>query len=820
MKTNDHQSKLIKETDEFIESLNLTPEKIREDLEKMRNIEGFPIGDVEDILELSDPPYYTSYPNPYIKDFIEYYGTPYDEKSDDYDVEPFIEDESYGRTDSVYNIHFYHTKVPPQAISRYINHYTNKNDIILDFFAGSGMTGVASLRLGRFPILIDLSPFAGFIEYNNLKKLNLDKFKNFAHEIYNSVFKEYGYLYNIDDENNVQRNFAVWSEVQTCPFCSNDYLYFDAESPKKNIIICPKCKVELNINKLKCKLGDNNKGIFKPVEIHFIEGNKRKSIKINKYEKEILEKIEKIQIPYWFPETKLFDGYNTSQPIRSHGFDEIKNFFTKRNMLTLSAFCNEIKNYDIDNSYKKKLIYAITGAMIRLTNLNRYMPSHNRHVGPLSGTLYIPKLFAEINPFKNIKEKINSILKAKYDYKPNNFLVSTQSATVMSNIKENIIDYIFIDPPFGENLMYSEINFIFESWLKIFTFNKDEAIINPKQDKTEHDYFNLIYKCFIEANRILKPDRWITIEFHNSKASIWRIIQESLVKAGFIIAQVLTLDKQKGTTKQLSYAGTVKNDLIINAYKPNKEFSETFLRKSGINMEYEFIKMHLNKLPIDQNTERQTRELYSKLLAQYIQNGFEVKWDASELYSLLNEKFVEKDGYWFNENQISNYEKNMKLKDKMSSDDLKEIWISDEKTAITWIGQFLKNPKTYAEIHEKFLKTISTSEDKIPELKTILDENFTTEDGKYKLLSNMEKKEKEEIRDKRLMREFNKLLEEAQKSKKKIKEVRKEALLHGLMKLYKEKDVDMIKLIGNRVDRKIIDSDDDISAIVDWALYK
>ena len=42
-------------------------EKLREKLEdpKFRNIEGFPIGEDEDILALSDPPYYTACPNPF-----------------------------------------------------------------------------------------------------------------------------------------------------------------------------------------------------------------------------------------------------------------------------------------------------------------------------------------------------------------------------------------------------------------------------------------------------------------------------------------------------------------------------------------------------------------------------------------------------------------------------------------------------------------------------------------------------------------------------------------------------------------------------------
>ena len=140
--------------DEFVKSLNLTEEKIKEDLEKMRKIEGFPLGDVEDILELSEPPYYTAYPNPYIKDFIDYYGTPYDEENDDYDVEPFVGDVSEGKSDKIYVAHSYHTKVPPKAIEKYIKHYTKPGDIVLDGFSGSGMTGVAARSLGRNVILM------------------------------------------------------------------------------------------------------------------------------------------------------------------------------------------------------------------------------------------------------------------------------------------------------------------------------------------------------------------------------------------------------------------------------------------------------------------------------------------------------------------------------------------------------------------------------------------------------------------------------------------------------------------------------------------
>ena len=122
----------------------MEPRKLtKEDLDKVRDIEGFPIGADEDIIALSDPPYYTACPNPFIADFIKEHGTPYDEATDDYHCEPFAAEVSEGKGDIIYNYHTYHTKVPPKAILKYINHYTKPGDIVYDAFAGSGMTGVA-----------------------------------------------------------------------------------------------------------------------------------------------------------------------------------------------------------------------------------------------------------------------------------------------------------------------------------------------------------------------------------------------------------------------------------------------------------------------------------------------------------------------------------------------------------------------------------------------------------------------------------------------------------------------------------------------------
>ena len=126
-------------------------EELRKHLPELKKMEGFPIGEDEDIINLSDPPYYTACPNPWLNDFVAEWEEDKkelekrDERIADFNVlEPFVDDISFGKKNPIYRAHSYHTKVPHPAIMRYILHYTQPGDIIFDGFAGTGMTGVAS----------------------------------------------------------------------------------------------------------------------------------------------------------------------------------------------------------------------------------------------------------------------------------------------------------------------------------------------------------------------------------------------------------------------------------------------------------------------------------------------------------------------------------------------------------------------------------------------------------------------------------------------------------------------------------------------------
>ena len=124
--------------------------RLKEKLPELRRRHDFPQGDDEDILRLSDPPWYTACPNPFLAEFVEHHGRRYDPE-EPYHREPFAVDVSAGKTDMLYRAHGYHTKVPHRAIVPSILHYTKPGDVVLDGFCGSGMTGVAAQWCGSAP---------------------------------------------------------------------------------------------------------------------------------------------------------------------------------------------------------------------------------------------------------------------------------------------------------------------------------------------------------------------------------------------------------------------------------------------------------------------------------------------------------------------------------------------------------------------------------------------------------------------------------------------------------------------------------------------
>lgn len=847
------QLKLI-DTEKEIVKKNDKNKLTTAELDQVRRLEGFPLGRDEDIINLSDPPYYTACPNPYLQDFIDRYGKPFDAATDDYHREPFTSDVSEGKNDPIYNAHSYHTKVPHRAIMRYILHYTEPGDLVFDGFCGTGMTGVAAQLCGspdpefklqveqempgvkwgaRRAILVDLSPAATFIAYNYNNPVDIGEFEQEAQRIIAEVEAELGWMYETRHvvDGKVQKsaggkpvlgkiNYTVWSDVFTCPDCGVEMIFWevavDQEAGKvRNRFPCPSCGVVLekrNLERAWETVFDNALGKAiqmarqVPVLINYTVGSKRYEKKPDQWDLDLLQRIEEMEIPWWFPTDRMPEGYNTQQPQKSHGVTHVHHFYTKRNLAYLSMIHDKIECNKLG-----LLMLWFTSSIIRTSKMYKF--TLDRKMGNISGTLFIPSLFTENSARKLLERKIRDIAKINWGHGiDKKYLVSTNSSSDLCGILNNSIDYIFTDPPFGSNLMYSELNFLWEAWLKVFTNNRTEAIVNSVQGKELMDYQHLMERCLREMYRILKPGRWMTMVFHNSKNSVWNAIMEAITSAGFVIADIRQLDKKQGSFKQVTSTQAVKSNLVISAYKPRQHFLANFEEKSaketGV---WEFTRQHLKNLPVfvekdgrlEPVVERQKTTLYDRMVAFYVQKGIPVPISAHDYYAGLYHRFEEEDDMYFLPEQAVTYRKK---KLECGRPEQMHVFLNDERSARQWIWTKLKEkPMSHQELQPLFMQELrQVRYEKLPELLDLLKENFLqNEEGKWYIPRPEKQSDMEKLREKALLKEFRQYLE----SSGKLNQFRSEAIRAGFKEAWGRRDYRTIVDTARRLPESFLQED-------------
>jgi 16S rRNA G966 N2-methylase RsmD len=826
-----------------------------------RSIEGFPIGEDEDILAMSDPPYYTACPNPFIKDFLS--KSAYRKTAEqEYHREPFAADVSEGKTDGLYTAHGYHTKVPHKAIVRYALHYTEPGDVILDGFSGSGMTGVAAQMCGcpdsefrqeveterraaaypipqwgeRRVILSDLSPVAAFISANYNIPVDVPAFREIGTAILSSLWDQIGSMYETTHPKSSTKariNFTLWSEVFRCQHCGSEVVFleegFDEESKKvKDDFPCPKCSatltkrsmeriVETRFDPALKKAVPSTKR--KPILINYSVGAVRHEKKLDAADLAILDGLQSELPENWFPSDRMMHASENAERwgdkwrAGTANFTHTHHLYMPRPLQALSHLWSLAE--DVPTARNRLFAkFFVEQAIWGLSILNRYGPTHYSQVNRcMSGSYYMPAQFSECSPWYNLEGKLTRLVRdfARCRWSGKAACISTGSCTQLP-IPDESVDYIFTDPPFGDNLAYAELNFLIEAWHQVFTNMKSEAIMSDTQKKTLTEYQDLMRRSFKEYHRVLKPGRWMTVVFHNSQNAVWNAIQEAVRSAGFVIADVRTLDKKQGSFNQVLASGAVKQDLTITAYKPTRELEETVQTESGEKGVWSFVETHLSQLPIFLQSrghavvvaERQEFLLFDRMVAFYVQRGLPVPLSASDFYAGLHQRFSERDGMYFLSEQAPEYDrKRLEVKDVEQY----QLFVSDEKTAIQWVRRQLHaKPMKYSDLQPLYMQEAQRvwgKHEQPIELLTILEQNFIEEKSQWRVPDPKKESDLEQLRHRALMKEFQQYIE----AKGKLRVVRTEALRAGFKEAWQKKDYTTIVEMAKRIPDAVIQED-------------
>ncbi len=821
------------------------------------------------------PPYYTACPNPFVNETAVPTRLPagmppgalLDEPPD---VAAFAADVSVGKNDPLYFAHYYSTKVPPGAIVPYILHFTRPGDVVLDAFCGTGMTGVAAQLCAkegdgaRRAVLSDLSPGASFIaagmnavgalaeHLDEIEKIVAAVARDHADLLQTSHVgwprgtTEVGERVNMDGGPNRGRpsghiQYVVWSDVFLCSACGCRVVYWDLvfRGPKRKTpkeAPCPECGSLQSIRTLHrswktrfdAELAEPvRQAEQQPVLINYAVGTRRFEKTPDDADLALIARLDRSATRPAPPIVAMPDGFNTQQPRQSHGFTHLHHFFTRRNLTLLADFWVRVRG--LRNREARFLgLFVLTGALQRVCRLNRYMPNHDRHVGPLSGTLYVAPLTAEIPATNYLQSRIADLRRCSGGPRSNGVVVGTQSATDLRNVPDAAIDYVFTDPPFGGNLNYSELNTLVEGWIGIHTDPRREAVVNQVRGKSLADYRRLMLMAFREYFRVLKPGRWITVEFHNSLNAVWIAIQEALSEAGFVVADVRVLDKKKGTTKQLSYGSTVKQDLAISAYKPRDEVEEQArLRANHDGNVWDFVRMHLAKIPspqirngtVEAVAERHNYLLFDRMVAFYVQRGVLVPISAAAFYRGLAQRFPERHGQYFLPDQAAEYDR--RAADRPPRPAQTELFVRDEESAIQWLRQALSSqPQSFQELHPRFLRETAgwSKHERAMELSHLLEQNFLADEAeRWHVPDRNKEADLMRLRERALLREF---AEYRKAEERQFKVFRIEAVRAGFRQAWQEKDYAAIVAMAGRIPDSVLQEDPKLLMWFDQALVR
>jgi len=431
-----------------------------------------------------------------------------------------------------YLMHKYWARKPHNVINECISALTKPGDTVIDPFCGSGVTVRESALLGRKGIGFDLNPAAVLISSVLVNPPDPEEFMQAFEHIYDLAYSKYSYLYKTLDGKNIK--YLSHRIISRCDCGASIKLSYCKKEGKKHL--CPSCgrQVRFNLERL---VDTELFNVFVEDDKNYVPTDSELqrqrelsfftdiSINTDKYD-------------FSFPENRRilsFNGIRTSS------------FFTKRNFSILCFFADQI--WQLKDERIRNCALLLLNASV--AQCSRLIASRNNLStgGPAWSVpgFWIPQEHLETNPFIHFKARLTKFKKAlkALSTSPLNeeaLVVLGNSLNLLSDGKYSDLkaDLIFLDPPYGDSVPYTEFSNIWNSFLKNIPCSDDDISVSDRIDKTESwtnysQKLNEYMSCF--ANHLTSSGR-LLITFNNNDMRAWNALISALQTNGFVCESV------------------------------------------------------------------------------------------------------------------------------------------------------------------------------------------------------------------------------------------------------------------------------------------
>jgi adenine-specific DNA methylase len=160
--------------------------------------------------------------------------------------------------------------------------------------------------------------------------------------------------------------------------------------------------------------------------------------------------------------------------------------------------------------------------------------------------------------------------------------------------EDESVDFVITDPPYYDNVQYSELSDYFYVWLRECLHEEyeefkpelvpkaREIVANNNANKGEEFFVESLANVFSECHRVLKQDGEMVFTYHHNENEAWSVILEALIRSGFTVTGAYPVQSEMPNNPHIADLDNAEYDILIYANKEqaDEEITLTELRQN------------------------------------------------------------------------------------------------------------------------------------------------------------------------------------------------------------------------------------------------
>lgn len=324
--------------------------------------------------------------------------------------------------------------------------------------------------------------------------------------------------------------------------------------------------------------------------------------------------------PQWEREglipTELYPEVSSDERPRLYGMPCWADMFSPRQLLAMGVLVEELhrlraeilrtEGRETGEAIEHVLAFALDKFADRNCILTRWVPSTGRVANKFDRHDYAFKpAFAEMAAcvaggglawaVRNAAKAIRQLGELAAHIRESQPSVSFQqgSATNLLHLEDKSVTAVVVDPPYADNVQYSEMADFFYVWLKrtqghrhaewfstYLSDHDEEAVVNAARHreggrlstaqarrKASAFYQRLMTESFEEACRVLRDDGVLTVMFTHKQQQAWAALFQSLITAGFTITATWPVQTENQHSLHIAKKNAAQSTVLLAARK-------------------------------------------------------------------------------------------------------------------------------------------------------------------------------------------------------------------------------------------------------------